>query len=75
MPQNDAPRRKSKAEPAGMDSRIAAFEILKSIDGGRYLDMAMRRATSLEPRDRAFARLLVTTCCGAAARSTGYLAR
>ena len=62
MPQNDAPRRKSKAEPAGMDSRIAAFEILKSIDGGRYLDMAMRRATSLEPRDRAFARLLVTTC-------------
>ena len=62
MPQNDAPRRKSKAEPAGMDSRIAAFEILKSIEGGRYLDMAMRRATSLEPRDRAFARLLVTTC-------------
>ena len=62
MPQNDAPRRKSKAEPAGMDSRIAAFEILKAIDGGRYLDMAMRRATSLEPRDRAFARLLVTTC-------------
>ena len=62
MPQNDAPRRNSKAEPAGIDSRIAAFEILKSIDGGRYLDMAMRRATSLEPRDRAFARLLVTTC-------------
>ena len=62
MPQNDAPRRKPKAETAGIDSRMAAFEILKSIDGGRYLDMAMRRAAPLEPRDRAFARLLVTTC-------------
>ena len=62
MPQNDAPRRNPKAETAGIDSRMAAFEILKSIDGGRYLDMAMRRAAPLEPRDRAFARLLVTTC-------------
>ena len=62
MPQNDAPRRKPKAETAGIDSRMTAFEILKSIDGGRYLDMAMRRAAPLEPRDRAFARLLVTTC-------------
>ena len=62
MPQNDAPRRKPKAETAGIKSRMAAFEILKSIDGGRYLDMAMRRAAPLEPRDRAFARLLVTTC-------------
>ena len=62
MPQHDAPRRKPKAETAGIDSRLAAFEILKSIDGGRYLDMAMRRAAPLEPRDRAFARLLVTTC-------------
>ena len=67
MPQNDAPRRNSpvrkpKADPAGIDSRMAAFEILKSVDSGRYLDMAMRRAAPLEPRDRAFARLLVTTC-------------
>ena len=62
MPQNAAPPRNHQADPAGIESRIAAFDILKAIDGGRYLDMAMRRAASLEPRDRAFARLLVTTC-------------
>jgi len=62
MPQNDAPSRNSKAASAGIDSRIAAFDILKAVDDGRYLDMAMRRAAPLDPRDRAFARLLVTTC-------------
>ena len=63
MPQNDAPHRPPPdRDSAGIDSRMAAFEILKSVDDGRYLDMAMRRAAPLEPRDRAFARLLVTTC-------------
>jgi len=62
MSQKDAPPRTPKQEIAGIDSRMAAFEILKSVDGGRYLDMAMRRAAPLEARDRAFARLLVTTC-------------
>ena len=66
MPQNDAPQRpkkgKAKAAGAGLKSRLAAYDILKLVASGRYLDEAMRRASALEPRDRAFARMLVTTC-------------
>ncbi len=66
MPQNAAPprpdRRKPKAAGTGLKSRIAAYDILKLVASGRYLDEAMRKATVLEPRDRAFARMLVTTC-------------
>lgn len=50
---------------AGGDARRAALEIVGSVLGrGRPLDQALdenRRLATLEPRDRAFARLLVTT--------------
>jgi len=62
MPHTVAPDRQNQADAAGLESRIAAFDILTAIEKGRYLDIAMRRAAPLEPRDRAFARLLVTTC-------------
>ena len=66
MPQNAAPPRSDKRKPqaagTGLKSRLAAYEILKLVASGRYLDEAMRKASGLEPRDRAFARMLVTTC-------------
>ena len=66
MPQNAAPPRPDKRKPqaagTGLNSRLAAYEILKLVASGRYLDEAMRKASGLEPRDRAFARMLVTTC-------------
>lgn len=66
MPQNAAPPRPDKRKPqaagTGLKSRLAAYEILKLVASGRYLDEAMRKASGLEPRDRAFARMLVTTC-------------
>ena len=66
MPQNAAPPRPDKRKPqaagTSLKSRLAAYEILKLVASGRYLDEAMRKASGLEPRDRAFARMLVTTC-------------
>ena len=66
MPQNAAPPRPDKRKPqaagTGLKSRLAAYDILKLVASGRYLDEAMRKASGLEPRDRAFARMLVTTC-------------
>ena len=66
MPQNAAPRGPYKGKPkaagTGLESRLAAYDILKLVASGRYLDEAMRKASALEPRDRAFARMLVTTC-------------
>ena len=66
MPQNAAPPQNRKGPPradkSGLKSRLAAYEILKLIASGRYLDEAMRKAAPLEPRDRGFVRLLVTTC-------------
>ena len=71
MPQNAAPpkpdKRTPKAPRTGLKSRLAAYNILKMVASGSYLDDAMRKASRLEPRDRAFARMLVTTClrrCG-----------
>ena len=46
---------------SGLASRLAAFNALKDISGGKHLDDAMRHAGDLSQRDRAFVRLLVTT--------------
>ena len=66
MPHNAAPPRNPKgphrADKSGLKSRLVAYEILKLVASGRYLDEAMRKAAPLEPRDRGFVRLLVTTC-------------
>ena len=45
-----------------MDSRMAAFKTLKSVEAGMYLDEALFHASHLEDRDRRFVRLLVATC-------------
>ena len=78
MPQNAAPPRKprgeQRADKSGLKSRLAAFEILKLVASGRYLDEAMRPAAGLEPRDRAFVRLLVTTCLRRGGQIDGVLA-
>ena len=50
-----------RQQKSGLESRLAAFTALKAVAAGRHLDDAMRKADGMEPRDRAFARLLVTT--------------
>ncbi len=79
MPQNAAPPRNpqepKKAEKSGLKSRLVAFEILKLVASGRYLDEAMRKAALLEPRDRGFVRLLVTSCLRRGGQINGMLAQ
>ena len=78
MPQNAAPPRNPKgphrADKSGLKSRLVAYEILKLVSSGRYLDEAMRKAAPLEPRDRGFVRLLVTTCLRRGGQINGMLA-
>ena len=50
-----------RQQKSGLESRLAAFTALKAVTAGRHLDDAMRQVDGLEPRDRAFVRLLVTT--------------
>ena len=57
-----SPSRESRqTAKSGQASRLAAFNALRDISGGRHLDDAMRHAGDLSRRDRAFVRLLVTT--------------
>jgi len=62
-PASSSPTRENTGQPAksGIASRLAAFNALTDISGGRHLDEAMRHAGDLAQRDRAFVRLLVTT--------------
>ena len=62
-PATSSSSRKQSRQPAksGLVSRLAAFNALKDVSGGRHLDEAMRHAGDLAQRDRGFVRLLVTT--------------
>ena len=60
-PAPSASRDSHQTAKSGQASRLAAFNALKDISGGKHLDEAMRHAGDLSQRDRAFVRLLVTT--------------
>ena len=56
MPQNAAPPRPDKRKPqaarTGLKSRLAAYQILKLVASGRYLDEAIRLLVVLDDRLR-----------------------
>ena len=58
---SSSPQVSRQPAKSGVASRLAAFNALKYISGGKHLDDAMRHAGDLSQRDRAFVRLLVTT--------------